>query len=547
MIKNLGNTRKRRSSTNWILIIVLLCCCAIVGNSVESDEASVEINAVGDILLGRGVKREIERLGTRFPFSETEQILRKADITFGNLETVLSLRCRQLPKKYIFNADPEYGRILKDAGFDLLSLSNNHSFDCGEEGITETSEVLRRFGVRSVGSAFGTDADAAHEVFIVKGIRIAFLAFSAINPLPSLKETQTGLETERVRNEVMSARKDADVVIVSFHWGTENSSTIDQNQLNLEKAAYGSGADVILGHHPHVLQGLRMARSPIGRRMVLTAFSLGNFLFDSPVRLNKRFAESGILNFRVNKNGITGAKLIPITIENYRPVFADSGQSKLILNRIRRLSVGFSTAISESGEIVPTDGISENGSNAFKTSISFDLDGDGMPEEISIDSGSKMTLEVRRGGELLWNAVPAAWEPWKLQIADVDGDGQSEIVVGVYKSTKFFPKPHNCLFIYSWANGKGAPKWLGSSLSRPFNDFIFADFDGRSGDELAALETTRTGSKSLSFYRWNGFGFTRESVAGDWKAARIIGAEGRRVLLETDGQRNFISMKNNRE
>src|SRR5688572_68198 len=80
-------------------------------------------------------------------------------------------------------------------------------------------------------------------------------------------------------------------------------------------------------------------------------------------------------------------------------------------------------------------------------SLEFDLDGDGRTERIQLDKWSDPTLSIRQGKRLLWRGVPARWQPWKLAIADVDGDGRREIVVGVYKSTRFFPKPHNCLFI----------------------------------------------------------------------------------------------------
>lgn len=169
-------------------------------------------------------------------------------------------------------------------------------------------------------------------------------------------------------------------------------------------------------------------------------------------------------------------------------------------------------------------------------SLETDLDGDGLKESIRLDKESDPSLSVRRGGRVLWRGVPALWKPWKLMVADVDGDGRREIIVGVYKSTRFFPKPHNCLFVYAW-DGRGAqPKWLGSSLSRPFIDFAFADTDEDGEEELAAIEIKRDGRLCLTLYSWNGFGFTRQWQGGDWQKAAVLKATKQGVTVEADGQ-----------
>jgi hypothetical protein len=174
-------------------------------------------------------------------------------------------------------------------------------------------------------------------------------------------------------------------------------------------------------------------------------------------------------------------------------------------------------------------------------SLEFDLDGDGQLERIRLDKASDPALSVRHGRRLVWSGVPARWKPWKLTVADVDGDGRSEILVGVYKATRFFPKPHNCLFIYSWDGRRAAPKWLGSSLSRPFTDFAFMKGDGKRMGSLVALETRRDGRRCVAVYSWNGFGFTLDWQQGDWQEARLIEAANNRIILEADGRRVTLS------
>jgi hypothetical protein len=173
-------------------------------------------------------------------------------------------------------------------------------------------------------------------------------------------------------------------------------------------------------------------------------------------------------------------------------------------------------------------------------SLDFDLDGDGRTERIRLDKGSDPALSIHQGNRLMWKGVPARWQPWKLAIADVDGDGRREIVVGVYKSTRFFPRPHNCLFIYDWDGRRAHPKWLGSSLSKPFLDFAFINVEGRP-DRLVAIETKLDGRRCVTVYSWNGFGFTLDWQRGDWREARLIEITGDRITVEADGERTTFS------
>jgi len=168
--------------------------------------------------------------------------------------------------------------------------------------------------------------------------------------------------------------------------------------------------------------------------------------------------------------------------------------------------------------------------------VDADLDLDGQRERLVLDGKRDPALRIWRGDTLLWQGVRERWNPWKLMIADVDGDGRREIVLGVHKSTHYFPRPHNCLFIYGWDGRRAFPKWLGSSLSRPFTDFILADLDG-GAEELIALEIMRDGKRCVAVYKWNGFGFTLDWQHGSWQTAGLIAVEGGRVIVTADGER----------
>jgi hypothetical protein len=173
--------------------------------------------------------------------------------------------------------------------------------------------------------------------------------------------------------------------------------------------------------------------------------------------------------------------------------------------------------------------------------VAADLERDGRIERVVFDPSCDPTLSVWRGGRRLWRGVPRRWHPWKLRIADVDGDGKREIVVGIRKATRFFPYPHHCLFIYAFDGATVAPKWLGSSLSKPFTDFAFARQRGSRAATLVALETTRDGRLCLMRYLWNGFGFTAVRQQGAWKRARLLEDGHGKVHVEADARRIALS------
>jgi len=140
----------------------------------------------------------------------------------------------------------------------------------------------------------------------------------------------------------------------------------------------------------------------------------------------------------------------------------------------------------------------------------------GKPHAILLltGNGGVHIYRVESGGlRELWAGLERL-NPWKVQAADVDGDGEVEIGIGVYKKARFHPVMAKRPFIYGWDGKQLYPKWLGSRLSRPFTDFVLADF-GKAGTKLVAIEETKDGENELAIYRWSGFGF-----AGEWRGAR---------------------------
>lgn len=190
-----------------------------------------------------------------YPFAKVRERLRGADLAIFNLECALSRDGIPIRKRYSFKADPGAAQGLVGAGLDIAVLANNHSVDCGREQLSKTIEVLRRGGIASVGA--GSDSAAAMAPLMVErdGLRIAVLARSFVLPDRVIYRedapTVAMYDPETMMEEVREARQQADVVIISLHWGIEYSREPQESQRRIAHALVDAGATLVLGHHPH--------------------------------------------------------------------------------------------------------------------------------------------------------------------------------------------------------------------------------------------------------------------------------------------------------
>ncbi len=252
-------------------------CCAGPGGGATARGGEVRLLAVGDICLARTVQTAMERKGRGYPFAALKPMLRKADIAFGNLECCLATVGQPVPKLFNFRGHPRGALALSEAGFDVVSLANNHALDYGKAALAQTVEHLQNAGVIPVGGG-GTLAEARRlRVVKVRGLRVGFLAYLGMFPciLP-LRAGEPGLnmaDLPRLKREVAAARKQVDALVVSLHAGVEQARKPSSRQRQIARAAIDAGADLVIGHHPHVVQPVETYRGkPI-------AYSLGNFVF----------------------------------------------------------------------------------------------------------------------------------------------------------------------------------------------------------------------------------------------------------------------------
>ncbi len=272
--------------------------------------------AVGDIMLGRTIGEMIEVEGVEAPFLYTADTLRAADFTLGNLECPLSDRGTPENKTYAFRAPLAGGQSLAYAGFDLVTLANNHILDYGPLALEDTLDTLAANDILSVGAGMNDTEAYAAEYVEVNGLRLAFLGFMDVTEESeyNCRDWEAGPEKpgvawahqDKIQEAVQEAKVQADLVIVMFHNGYEIKKKVFPSQQEVARLAIDSGASLVIGSHPHVLQDIEEYHDG------LIVYSMGNFVFDNflfPPNL------SAILSVILSASGVESYELIDVIVQ----------------------------------------------------------------------------------------------------------------------------------------------------------------------------------------------------------------------------------------
>ena len=285
----------------------------------------VRLTVVGDVMLGRGV--EAAASGSGDPSLALRPMARRlaaADIAVGNLENTLSRAGAPRQGDDSFAADPAVVSGLRDAGFDVLGMANNHAGDFGERALVETVRRLRAGGLRTFGA--GATVRQAWRPAVVErhGVRFGFLGFNAIGETPVVAPGRPGAVSvgmpprtgpldeaalRRFEREVRRLARTVDVVTVLPHWGTQYTNRPEPVQHVVARRLVAAGADVVVGGHPHWLQGVRMVR---GRPVF---HSLGNFVFD--MDFMRRTMEGAVLELTFWGERLKGVELVPYVMDDW--------------------------------------------------------------------------------------------------------------------------------------------------------------------------------------------------------------------------------------
>ena len=301
---------------------------------VATAPAPVELALVGDLMLARDMGDALRQHGPAYALGDVRHLLEGADLTLGNLECAIGDLGEPEPKAYTFQAPITATESLRQAGFDLLNVANNHILDFGVEAMAQTFDLLRQAGIGWMGAGM-SEAEANAPVYRdVRGLRIAFLGYAHY-----LTETSTGFPAEafvavgdkpgiawadvdRIAAQVAQARQQADVVVVALHAGREYWERPTEFQREAARAAIDAGASLVWGHHAHSWQGIEFYRDGV------IMYSLGDFVFDQMTT-----NDTAVARLWIDDQGVRQVHLDPaMIVENGRPVPATGPEGRAILD-----------------------------------------------------------------------------------------------------------------------------------------------------------------------------------------------------------------------
>lgn len=542
----------RAGSKNWLLLMTACACLALISagqaqaarwhtlqKPVESvrlysDEHALQSNsfltlaAVGDIMLGRGVEvndRTFDRIAPD---------LVHADIAVGNLESLISEQPEgeaigSERSGYLLFAPPCAAVLLQRAGFDLLGIANNHSGDNSEFGRRMTIRRLSTAGIYSVGPEAG-------RMRLVKahGISLAALAFNAVD-VPGQPELVW--DREDALNAVRVAARQADVVVVMMHWGTEYDRRAGLRQRKAAAELAQAGADLILGGHPHVVQDTDVVERSNGRR-AFVAYSLGNLIFDQLADVETR--RGAVLTATFSQNGLASVNVRGVS-SGPQPGWLDGEGAEAIYRRMlpapRVWEIACSDTACAESERLSVEPLAE-----LPTRQALDLTGDGLDERVVHD---RARVSVYDGVARVWQSPPE-WEVQDMALGDPNDDGRFEILLALRKADAHgVVRSHP--FIIGYRQGSYRQVWGGSATADPLVEVELADLTGDGIEELITLDErcvdpAASGGRAacrrnvISVWRWNGWGFTLmwKSVPGDLRNIRVARKPAAELVIFAD-------------
>jgi poly-gamma-glutamate capsule biosynthesis protein CapA/YwtB (metallophosphatase superfamily) len=266
--------------------------------------------AAGDVMLGGRAFSVLEEEGNDYPFRALRPLLAPAGTVLVNLEGPISRKGIRRSRKWVYRIRPRMGKVMSREGLGVLTLANNHILDCGREGLLETIQVARDAGIGIIGAGINAAEARRPHIADLGGTRVGFLGYYW-HPRCAAGPTLPGAamdDPEKVAADVRALKGQVDRVVVTCHWGVPYQREPSEEIRLKARNAVDAGADVVIGHHPHVIQPLEVHR---GRPIF---YSVGNFLFGTG---NSR--AEGLLVAVSFREGAISSVAIPLYVRNRDP------------------------------------------------------------------------------------------------------------------------------------------------------------------------------------------------------------------------------------
>lgn len=332
----------------------------------KMDPVSLTLSVVGDCTLGTdeyfdydtSLNAYYENYGADYFMANVKSIFSKDDLTIANFEGTLTESTEREDKQFAFKAPASYANILTAGSVEAVNTANNHSHDYGEESFNDTLKALDTANILH----FGYVETAVTEV---KGVKVGLVGIYELND-------HLGRE-EQLKQNIAKVKQDgAQLIVVIFHWGNEKEEVPDENQKTLGHLAIDEGADLVCGHHPHVLQGIEEYK---GKNIV---YSLGNFCFGGNAYPSDMDTIIFQQTFTIDQNGVKDdnvTNIIPCSISsdsdynNYQPTPAEGEEATRIMQKIQKRSSWIKDGtVSDSETATESDEEYDENSDAFTDS-----------------------------------------------------------------------------------------------------------------------------------------------------------------------------------
>jgi hypothetical protein len=418
---------------------------------------------VGDILLSRNVKEEFQTRKT-FPWENMKPLFHSADLVVGNLEGAVGDINDQVNSPLdspVFPIDPTDIPMLAEAGFKVLTIENNHSFDLGLTGKKNTVEALQKNGL------IPSYLKNSPRFFTYKDVVISLISLNIVSGRDSSKNQIPSIEIEQ---KLRLARSLSNIVIVSIHWGSELLEWPNREQRETAGWLVKNGADIIIGSHPHVIQKPELIE---GKPVF---FSLGNHLFDQKYPHTK---EGLVVDIRISNGKFSCNGILTHTQRNsFYPEISDTFdfQFEPIPYRINPLKINGYTL---------------------------------KPKSVTDACENNIILQAFQNNQLVWNSHPLSL----FSVSSCKLDGENEYLFALEKHFSNMDNEMNVRpYVYSLDNKGLIARWRGSALAWPLIDAQISPADKKvlcalhRGDSFIKLDKSVKNTR-IGAYKWNGFGF----------------------------------------